>query len=98
MRRRDPIRIGDALDEFFRNSPLIQRKLAEARVPEVWPEVAGNRIAAFTDHLIVERGGRLFVYMLSAVARHEVFMRRDALRIALNQKLGAEIIRSVIVK
>ena len=35
MRRRDPVRIGDALNDFFSSTPVIARKIAEAKIPEL---------------------------------------------------------------
>ena len=37
MRRRDPVRIGDALNDFFSSTPVIARKIAEATIPDLWP-------------------------------------------------------------
>lgn len=34
MRRREPVRVGEALDQFFRERPEILKKIAEARLPE----------------------------------------------------------------
>ena len=43
MRRREPVRVGEALDQFFRERPEILKKIAEARLPEVWTQVVGPR-------------------------------------------------------
>ena len=42
MRRRDPVRIGDALNDFFSSTPVIARKIAEAKIPDLWPVLVGN--------------------------------------------------------
>ena len=46
MRRRDPVRIGDALNDFFSSTPVIARKIAEAKIPDLWPVLVGNVIAS----------------------------------------------------
>ena len=83
MRRRDPVRIGDALNDFFSSTPVIARKIAEAKIPDLWPVLVGNVIAS---------------YLSSSVARNEVFMRRSALMDAINEASGIRIVSSVIVK
>lgn len=98
MRRRDPIRIGDALNEFFTKNPSVARKLAEARVPDLWPELVGDIIASYTTKIDIQPGGRLTVHISSSVARNEVFMARAALRDAINQASGMEIVSYIIVK
>lgn len=98
MRRRDPIRIGDALDDFFRSTPTVARKIAEARLPELWPQLVGGVIASYTTRMEIKPGGRLFVYVSSSVARHEVFMNRTALCEAINARSGIRIVTSLIVK
>ncbi|MDD3108623.1 MAG: DUF721 domain-containing protein [Alistipes sp.] len=98
MRRREAIRIGEALNEFFRTNPTVSRRLSEARLAEAWPQVAGPLIASYTLRTEIQRGGRFFVYLSSSVVRHECFMQREILRQALNQAVGMEVVTSVIVK
>ena len=92
MRRRDPIRIGDALNDFFTSTPTIARKIAEARIPDVWPRVVGDIVASYTVRLEIKTGGRLFVYLSSSVVRNEIFMQRAALKEAINRAVGSDIL------
>ena len=96
MRRRDPVRIGDALNDFFSSTPVIARKIAEAKIPDLWPVLVGNVIASYTTKIELRTGGRLFVHLSSS--RNEVFMRRSALMDAINEASGIRIVSSVIVK
>lgn len=98
MRRRDPVRIGDALNDFFSSTPVIARKIAEAKIPDLWPVLVGNVIASYTTKIELRTGGRLFVHLSSSVAHNEVFMRRSALMDAINEASGIRIVSSVIVK
>ena len=98
MRRREPVRVGEALDQFFRERPEILKKIAEARLPEVWTQVVGPEIAKYTQRVSVERGGRMFVYLSSSVVQNEIFMRRAALKEELNRVLGQEVVAHLIVK
>ncbi len=97
MRRRDPIRIGAVIDDFFASSPTIARKIAEARIPDLWPQLVGDLIASYTTKIDISNG-RMIVYLTSSVVRNEVFMRRESLRQSINQTLGQEIVRVLIVK
>ena len=90
MRRKDPIRIGDAISEMFLSVPHIARKIAEAKIPDRWPQLVGPDMEV--------RNRRLFVYISSSVARHEVFMRRETLKDEINRLSGIDVISTIIVK
>lgn len=98
MRRREPIRIGEALDDLFRSTPTIARKIAEAKVPDIWPELVGGIIASYTTGIEIQQGGRMFVHISSSVARNEVFMARASLAEAINDRLGMKVVTCIIVK
>lgn len=97
MRRRYPVRIGEVLGDFFTTNPTVARKLAEARLDELWPQLVGTPIAAYTTALEV-KNGKLTARISSSVARNEVFMRREAIRQAINEASGMELIKVFIVK
>lgn len=97
MRRREPVRIGEALNDFFRTTPTVARKIAEARIPDVWPQLVGDIIASYTQRMEV-KSGRLFVYLSSSVVRSEVFMQRETLKEAINKAIGFDILTTIIVK
>ena len=60
------------MDELFKSTPTIARKIAEAKIPDRWPLLVGSAIASYTTRMEV-KNGRLFVYISSSVARNEVF-------------------------
>ncbi len=98
MRRREPVRIGDALNDIFSSTPLLARKIAEAKIPDLWPRLVGDVIASYTTKIEVRTGGRMFVFLSSSVARNEVFMRRGAIKEAIDRALGPGVVSCVIVK
>jgi len=97
MRYTYPIRIGELWKDFVGQSPTFSRHLAEARIPEIWASLVGNRVAAYTTSLRVVRG-TMYVHLSSSVARNEVLMRRRSLVEAVNEAVGAQVINRIIVK
>lgn len=91
------MRIGELWGDFLKESPGVARKLAEARIPEVWESVVGPMAAYYTTSLSVVKGV-LHVKMGSASARSELFMRREELRHAINKAVGVNVVNVVIVK
>lgn len=98
MRRREPVRVGDALNDFFTTNPTVARKLAEARIPDLWPQLVGDLIASYTSKIDLQPGGRLIVHITSSVARNEVFMARAALKDEINKLSGMVVVAHLIVK
>lgn len=97
MRRTKPARIGELLDDFMESSPNVARKMAEARVADVWAKIVGIHAANHTQSVEV-KNGVLTATMTSSVVRHEIFMQRNSLRDALNKELGRRVVRVLIVK
>lgn len=92
------MRIGEVMGDFFESTPTIAGKIAEANIPDVWPHIVGDIIASYTSKIEVKSGGRLFVYVTSSVVRNELFMRRSALPAAINEAVGREVVKTVIIK
>ncbi len=88
--------MGELVDDLFRD-PVIRRRVAEGRLPEVWSEVAGPDVASCTLGVEFKRGV-LVVCIASSVVRHETFMRRQTLRDAINARSGFNLVRELIVK
>lgn len=88
---------GQLWAEFLQQNPTAQRRLAEARVAEVWPELVGQAVAAHTTSISVEKGV-MYVRLSSSVARNAIFMRREELKDAVNAAVGTRVVNVVIVK
>lgn len=97
MRRTDPIRFGDAWSEFLKSTPSVARKIAIAKIPQIWPQLVGNRIAYYTREVKVENG-ILTIYLISAALKHELFMKRDIIRDHVNKEIGMRVINVVLIK
>lgn len=97
MRKTVPMRFGDLWAEFLETNPAATRRLAEARVAEVWEGLVGPAVAARTTSITVEKGV-MYVKISSSVARNEIFMRREELKDAVNNAVGMRVVNVVIVK
>lgn len=97
MRRSEPVRIGELWGDFLKGAPTIARKIAEAKISDVWVELVGASVAAMTTSLEVKTGV-LYVRTSSSVVRSELFMRRESLKDSLNRAVGMKVINVVIIK
>lgn len=96
MKRRQTLSIGDILDDFF-SRPYIAARLAESKLPETWRAIVGEHAANLTRELRLENH-ILHVKMESSLLRHELFHQREALKVEINRRSGAQIVNSVIVR
>lgn len=96
MKRTNAQPIGDVLQEFF-SQPYIAAKIAEGRLPDTWREVVGERAAAATVDLRLERYV-LYARISSSAIRHELFLRRDAIASEINRLAGVKLVNVVIIK
>ncbi|GHU99329.1 hypothetical protein FACS1894159_03170 [Bacteroidia bacterium] len=97
MRRQQPVRIGELWGDFLQGAPGIARKIAEARVADLWPMVAGPRIAAYTTSVRVVHGIAT-VHISSAPARSEAFASRLQMRDQINRLSGMDVLKNLIIK
>ncbi len=96
MRRSRTITIAEAMKEYLKEMNL-EGKLREVNLIEAWEEMVGKAIASRTSKIWI-RDGVLYVHLNSSVVRNELLMLREALRIRLNERAGAEVIREIVLK
>jgi len=95
-RKAEAVSLGDALSEWLRLSGHGAR-LNDAKAEAAWREVMGEAVARKTRFLRV-RGGVMTIELDSAPMKEEFMMARTRIRTMLNEHLGAELIREVIIR
>ena len=88
--------MGDLLDEFFKR-PYVAAKVAEAKLPDTWREIVGDRVAELTTELRLEKH-ILHVRIQSSVVRSELFYQREALKEEINRRSGVQLVNAVIIR
>lgn len=87
----------DELVDLVLKQMGLEQKFREREICEVWPEVVGQMIASHTKSISVSEG-RLFVAFTSAVVKNEIMMVREGLAKALNDRVGADIVKEIIIR
>jgi len=92
-----PRPIGDAIRQFFRESP-VYRPAAHERVLDAWSEAAGPEWERRATP-VAFRAGTLTVEVESSVVLHELRnFRGESYRARANASLGQDRIRKVVFK
>jgi predicted nucleic acid-binding Zn ribbon protein len=95
-RPRGPLEpVGPLVTRLLRQLGL-ERRLEEFRAVELWPEVVGPAIAAQARAVSV-RDGVLFVDVASNVWMQELGLLRGSITERLNARLGAPLVRKVVL-
>ena len=91
MRKKNTQKIDDVVKEYLK-ALKIDDKLKEVRLIKSWDDIVGKTIARSTNDIYIQ-DRKLFVKLNSSVIRNELFMLRDGLKKALNDKAG-EILKA----
>jgi predicted nucleic acid-binding Zn ribbon protein len=96
MRKNNTQKIDDIVNEYLK-ALNIDGKLKEVRLIRTWDEVVGKTIARSTREIFI-KDRKLFVKLNSSIIRNELFMLRDGLKKALNDRAGEILIDEIILK
>ena len=96
MRKKNTQKIDEVVKEYLK-ALKIDDKLKEVKLIKSWEEVVGKTIARSTNNIFINNR-KLFIKLNSSVIRNELFMLREGLKKALNDKAGEEIIDEIILK
>lgn len=95
MKEGKTVKIDELVESALKQMGLY-RQFKEREILAVWPEVVGKMIASRTKSISVSEG-RLFVSFTSSVVKNEIMMVKEGLIKALNDKLGAELVKEIII-
>jgi predicted nucleic acid-binding Zn ribbon protein len=96
MRKKNTQKIEEVIQEYLK-ALKIDDKLKEVNLIKSWDDVVGKTIARSTQNIYI-KNRKLFVKLNSSVIRNELFMLRDGLKKALNDRAGEELIDEIILK
>jgi len=88
--------VGNIIQEFFAKNGKISL-LLEQQATELWAEIVGEFIAKQTQKIVVKQGV-LMVTIPNASLRFEIINSRSQIITKINDKLGCEVIKGIIVK
>lgn len=96
MRRSNEQSLGEAIRAFIKRHEL-SGKLAEAEVVAAWSKVLGPAIDRRTEKIRLDKSGTVYVELNSSSLRQELSMQRSRLAQALNESIGREIVKNIIL-
>ncbi len=89
--------LGDVLKEFIASSRKLRTGLDKVSAQQAWHNVMGEAISKYTDNVMLDRD-TLFVQLTSSVLREELSYGKEKIIRLLNEELGSELIKKVVLR
>ncbi len=86
----------DELVEMYLEEMGLSRQFKEREVCQVWPDVVGGMVASRTKSIRIT-DGKIFVSFTSSVVKNEILMVKEGLIKALNDRIGSDVVKDIIV-
>lgn len=95
-RNNEHISISDALKEFVETNKL-QKGLDKVNVQEAWTSLMGNGVNNYTTQVLLQ-GSTLYIQLSSSVLREELSYGKEKIITMLNENLGKEVIKKLVLR
>ena len=95
-RNNEHISISDALKEFVETNKL-EKGLDKVNVADAWAKLMGNGVNNYTTSVNLERE-TLYIQLSSSVLREELSYGKEKIINILNEELGKEIIKKLVLR
>lgn len=88
--------MGDALKAFIKENKL-QKGIDKVDASEAWARLMGNGVNNYTT-LVELKNETLFVSLTSSVLRQELSMGKTKIIKMLNEELGKDLIKKIVLR
>ncbi|MEO8774551.1 MAG: DUF721 domain-containing protein [Gelidibacter sp.] len=95
-RNKDQLSITDILKQFVDTNKL-QPGLDKVNVQDAWAQMMGNGVNNYTTAIQLERD-TLYVQLSSSVLREELSYGKEKIITMLNESLGKDIIKKLVLR
>lgn len=88
--------IGDVLKQIISANKL-QPGMDQVSVKDAWKNLMGNGVNTYTRNIML-KGSTLYVELNSAVLREELSYGKDKIIKMINEELGREVVKEVVLR
>jgi Dna[CI] antecedent, DciA len=96
MKKKNDVTLAEAMQQMLQEFRL-QPQMHETRIKMLWEKLMGNTIATYTSNISV-RKNVLYVSILSAPLKNELIFGKDKIVALINEELGEQYIREVVIR
>jgi hypothetical protein len=88
--------ISDVLKQFIEVNKL-ESGMDKIDVEQAWKNLMGNGVNTYTKEVVL-KGTILYVSLTSAVLREELSYGKDKIIKMINEEMGKEVVRSIVLR
>ncbi len=88
--------VGDILKQIIQTNHL-DKGLNQISVADAWKNLMGNGVNNYTQNVLL-KGSTLYVELTSAVLREELSYGKDKIIKMINEELGKEVVKDVVLR
>ncbi|MBN2681271.1 MAG: DUF721 domain-containing protein [Bacteroidales bacterium] len=96
MKRKDTTHINEVLQAYVKALGF-EEKLKETSIINSWESLVGKMVANSTRKIEIYKGV-MFVHLNSSIVRNELMMIRNELMKRMNENVGSEVIKEIVLK
>jgi hypothetical protein len=90
------VSLQEAMQEFLKKSRL-KNGIQAVQIEDVWEKIMGVTIAKYTDSIKII-GHTLFITSSVAPLKNELLYQKDTIVQRVNEALGEDLIKEVVIK
>lgn len=95
-RKKNNLSLGEALEEFITTNKL-QKGIDKVNVRDAWKKLMGNGVNNYTTGVELKQD-TLFVSLTSSVLREELSHGKSKIITLLNEELGKDLIKKIVLR
>lgn len=95
-RHNEHLSLSDALKDFVETNNL-EKGLDKIKVQDAWVKLMGNGVNSYTTSILLNRN-TLYVELSSSALREELSYGKEKIITMLNEDLGKEVIKKLILR
>jgi len=96
MKKKNDLSLQEAMQDMLKEYRL-KPQYDETRVRALWEKLMGKTIATYTANISVKKNV-LHLTILSAPLKHELSYAKDKIKNLLNEEMGEEYIKDVVIR
>lgn len=96
MRHNEHNKLSDLLKDFVKDNHL-EKGLDKVNVREAWENLMGSGVNSYTNNIQL-KGDTLHVQLSSSVLREELSYGKDKIIHMLNESLGKEVVKKLVLR
>ncbi len=96
MKKKNDLSLQETMQDMLKEYRL-KPQYDETRVRALWEKLMGKTIATYTANISVKKNV-LHLTILSAPLKHELSYAKDKIKNLLNEEMGEEYIKDVVIR